>query len=246
MMGAWRPKHIEKVCSNKICILLQHVGVLFNLKHSTLSLTVDTRRKIIELKTTTLINFHWIKGLKGNERSDYLAKTVASYNPTITRDALPVSRGKQLLEDYYTKICNATYMNSVKASRTKALISLRLPQNVPPLPLCPNYTLTQLLTNHGCLRSFLHKMEKAPTPLCTYPEKTEKTARNLMSECSLFSKERPKALHTLLLQLIMQYRINTVDVSMLHKSIFHMLQDQSNATTLHNNSHVNTNIILIT
>ena len=32
MMGAWRPKHVEKVCSNKICILLHHVGVLFNLK----------------------------------------------------------------------------------------------------------------------------------------------------------------------------------------------------------------------
>ena len=30
-MGAWRPKHVEKVCSNKICILLHHVGVLFNL-----------------------------------------------------------------------------------------------------------------------------------------------------------------------------------------------------------------------
>ena len=31
MMGAWRPKHVEKFCNNKICILLHHVGVLFNL-----------------------------------------------------------------------------------------------------------------------------------------------------------------------------------------------------------------------
>jgi hypothetical protein len=31
MMGALRPKHAEKVCSNKICILLNHVHVLFNL-----------------------------------------------------------------------------------------------------------------------------------------------------------------------------------------------------------------------
>ena len=35
MMGAWRPKHVEKVCSNKICILLHHVGVLFSLKQCT-------------------------------------------------------------------------------------------------------------------------------------------------------------------------------------------------------------------
>jgi len=68
---------------------------------------VDTRRKIIELRTTTTITFHWIKGhagLKGNERADYLAKTVLSYYPNITYDAIPVSRGKQLLEDYYTQI----------------------------------------------------------------------------------------------------------------------------------------------
>ena len=31
MMGAWSPKHVEKVCGNKICILFHHVGVLFNL-----------------------------------------------------------------------------------------------------------------------------------------------------------------------------------------------------------------------
>ena len=33
MMRVWRPKHVEKVCSNKICILWHHVGVLFNLNH---------------------------------------------------------------------------------------------------------------------------------------------------------------------------------------------------------------------
>ena len=55
-------------------------------KHSTHPPAVDTRRKTTELMTTTPITFHWIKGhtvLKGNERADYLAKTVASYNPII-------------------------------------------------------------------------------------------------------------------------------------------------------------------
>jgi len=94
-------------------------------KLSTHPLAVDTRRKIIELWMTTTITFHWIKGhtgLKGNKRADYLAKTVASYNPNITYDAIPVSRGKQLLEDYYSQIWDATYINSGKASHTKPLI----------------------------------------------------------------------------------------------------------------------------
>ena len=41
IMGAWRPKHVVKVCSNKICILLHHVGVLFNLKNLSLLLGID-------------------------------------------------------------------------------------------------------------------------------------------------------------------------------------------------------------
>ena len=76
-------------------------------KNSTHPLAVDTRRKIIELRTIILITFHLIKGhtgLKGKERADYLVKTMASYDLTTTYDALPVSRGKQLLEDNHTKI----------------------------------------------------------------------------------------------------------------------------------------------
>ena len=40
-------------------------------------------------------------------------------------------------------------------------------------------------------------MEKVPTPLCTCLEKAEQTARHLMLECSMLSKERPKVLQNL-------------------------------------------------
>jgi len=55
-------------------------------KHTTHPLAVATRLKTIELRNSTLITFHCVKGhagLKGNERADCLAKTVASYNTTI-------------------------------------------------------------------------------------------------------------------------------------------------------------------
>jgi len=197
-------------------------------KFYTHPLAVDTRRKIIELRTTTTITFHWTKGhtgLKGNERADYLAKTVASYNPNITYDKIPVSRGKQLLEDYYTQIWDAIYINSWKASHTKLLIPSIFHRKS--LSLWPNHILTQLPTNQGCFRSYLHKMKKAPTPLCSCPEKVEQTARHLMTECSLFSKDRPAVLQNLPLPLIMQFHIHTVDVYRLIKNIFQMLQEQS-------------------
>jgi ribonuclease HI len=190
-------------------------------KHSTHHLAEDTRRKIIKLRTTTKITFHWIKGhtgLKGNERADYLAKTVASYNPNITYGTIPVSRGKQLLEDYYTQIWDATYINSRKAAHTKPFIPSIFHRKS--LSLWPNHILTQLLSNHGCFRSHLHKMKKSPTPLCSCPEKVEQTARYLMIECSLFSKDRPAALQNLPLPMITQFHIHTVNVHRLIKNIF--------------------------
>ena len=52
MMGAWRPKHVVKVCSNKICIFLHHVGVLFN--RDKFSINSDNFR----FTRSTLL--HWI------------------------------------------------------------------------------------------------------------------------------------------------------------------------------------------
>jgi hypothetical protein len=52
-----------------------------------------------------------------------LAKTVARYNTTIAYNEIPIYRGKQILEEYYTKIWNATYyINPANASETKLFI----------------------------------------------------------------------------------------------------------------------------
>jgi ribonuclease HI len=55
-------------------------------KHTTHPLAAATRMKTTELRNSTTIIFHWVKGhvgLKGNVRADYLAKTVACYNTAI-------------------------------------------------------------------------------------------------------------------------------------------------------------------
>jgi hypothetical protein len=66
-------------------------------------------------------------------------------------------------------------------------------------------------------------MGKLSTSLCNCPEKSEQTARHLILDCSLLSKERPTALQNLTLTQIMKYHINTVDISRFFKDIFHML-----------------------
>jgi len=77
--------------------------------------------KAIKLRNSTSITFHGVKGhagLKGKERADCLAKTVAKYKNSIACDEIPINRRKQILEDHYTKIWNAIYANSANASHT--------------------------------------------------------------------------------------------------------------------------------
>ena len=139
-------------------------------KHKTHPLAVATRLKTIKLRNFISITFHWVKrhaGLKGNERADYLAKRVASYSTTIAYDEIPITRGKQILVDHYTKIWNAIYVNSANASNTKLFIPTIFHKLS--LPLWPKFLLTQFLTNHCTFRSYLHKMNKTPSPNSNCP-----------------------------------------------------------------------------
>ena len=148
-----------------------------------------------------------------------------AYNPNITYDAIPISRGKRILEDYYTGIWNATYTNSEKGLHTKVLIPTIFHRKTQ--TLWPNYVLTQFLTNHGCFRSYLYKRTKASSPLCSCPKMEEQTALHLLKDCSLFNKVRSAAFQTLTLPQIMQHHISTKAVSSLINHIYRMLQQQS-------------------
>jgi hypothetical protein len=138
-------------------------------KHTTHPLAAAARMKTTELWKSTSIAFHWVKGhlsLEGNEMVDYLAKTIVSYNTTITYDTIPISQGKHILENYYVKIRNPTYTNSANASHTKQFIPITFHRLS--LSLCPNLILTQFLTNHGSFRSYFHKMNKTPSPISSF------------------------------------------------------------------------------
>jgi hypothetical protein len=190
--------------------------------------------KTTELRNSTSVTFHWVKGhvgLKGNERTDYLAKIAASYNTTIAYDAIPVNRGKQILEDYYINIWNATYIKSANASHTKVFIPTIFHRLS--LPLWPNFILTQFLTNHGSFRSYLHKTNKTPSPTCSCHEKAVQTAHHLMTERSLFSSEPPTVLQTLPPPLVLKYlvscilyHVKTFGVTSFLRNIFHTLQEE--------------------
>ena len=183
---------------------------------------VPTRLKTTELRNSTSITFHWVKGhteLKGNERADNLPKIVASYNTTIAYDVIPIIRGKQSLEDYYTKIWNAIYVNSANASHTKLFIPTIFHRLS--LSLWPNFLLIHFLSNHSIFRPYLHEINKTPLPNCNCPEKAIQTARHLMIEYSFFSNDRP-AIHVLKSlppPLVLKHHINTGSITSFLRNI---------------------------
>ncbi|KAJ4442900.1 hypothetical protein ANN_04493 [Periplaneta americana] len=120
-------------------------------------------------------------GIRGNERADYLAKIAAGYKSTIAYNSIPMSRAKQLLENYYTNIWNATYINS--------------------------------------------EDQQGTIFLCNCPEKSPQTARHLLTECSLYSRDRPRVLTTQTLPQILKFHINTVAVTNFISNIFRTLQE---------------------
>jgi len=197
-------------------------------KHTTHPLAIAIRVKAIKLKNSTSITFHWVKGhagLKGNERADYLVKTVVRYITTIAYNEIPINQGKRILEDHYTKVWNAMYVNSAKVSHTKLYIPTIFHRLS--LPLWPNFLLTQFLTNHGSFHSYLHKMNKTPFPNCNCPEKTVQTAHHLMLECSLWSKDCPSVLKSLPPPLVLQYHISTVSITSFLGRIFQALEEDA-------------------
>ena len=158
------------------------------------------------------------------KRTFCVARTAVSYITTIAYNAIPIHRGKQLLEEYYIKIWNATYINSADASHTKQ--SIPTTNDRLSLSLWSNSTFTQFLTNHGKFRSYLLKMKKTSSPTCSCPEREVQMARHLVTECGLFSSNRPAVLQNLPPHLILKHHIHTVSVSSFLSNISHSLQEQ--------------------
>ncbi|XP_025265401.1 uncharacterized protein LOC112638244 [Camponotus floridanus] len=50
--------------------------------------------------------------------------------------------------------------------------------------------MTQLLTGHGCLYTYLYRIGKASTPICPFCDEEEDSAEHTIQRCSVWNAER--------------------------------------------------------
>jgi len=77
----WIQSQGKKTSSYAINVDTKAALLVIANKHTTHPLDLATRLKTTELRNSTSITFHWVKGqtgLKGNVKADYMARTVAS------------------------------------------------------------------------------------------------------------------------------------------------------------------------
>ena len=60
-----------------------------------------------------------------------------------------------------------------------------------------NFHLTQVLSGHGCFNSYLHRIGKAPSPLCSHCDLQEDTAGHTLFQCPVWSPQRERLLASL-------------------------------------------------
>jgi hypothetical protein len=91
------------------------------------------------------------------------------------------------------KISNSAWQQRWNRS-TKGRWTHRLLPNVdrwlnkPPMSL--SFHLTQVLSGHGCFRSYLHKMNRAADSMCTYCGDPDDTVEHTMFHCSHWENHR--------------------------------------------------------
>ena len=57
--------------------------------------------------------------------------------------------------------------------------------------------LTQFRTNHVPLQSYLHRIQKAKSPICPFCNAAKETARHFLVDCSAFATQRAHLIHKL-------------------------------------------------
>ncbi|XP_023213600.1 uncharacterized protein LOC111616420 [Centruroides sculpturatus] len=141
------------------------------------------------------ITFCWVpghSGSQGNDRADMLAKKAASSNQlSITFDKLPISYIHRYITEKINKEWQKDWSN-LSTGRTTYCFLPSITGRQAMGYLTPSYCMTQLLTGHGNLPSYLHRIKKRDNNYCSCDNTTIGDISHTLLDCPLYDAPRGK------------------------------------------------------
>ncbi|XP_023242926.1 uncharacterized protein LOC111641052 [Centruroides sculpturatus] len=133
------------------------------------------------LSKMRLVSFGWVPGhagIQGNETADALAKRAAKSNINISFSRLPLNYIHKQLNSIIIK----EWTNSSTGRTTfNFLPSIKARQGMN--YLSPSYHLTQVLTGHGNIPSYLHRIKKRNDDHCDCDGSTTGDISHILTDC---------------------------------------------------------------
>nr|XP_024215581.1 uncharacterized protein LOC112210443 [Halyomorpha halys] len=165
-----------------------------------------TRSKLVEeckvnLNSLSLANKVWVewvpghKGIKGNERADYLARKGSEHVP-LTPDpicGISLSHAKRHIKKIAESKAGLLWRNTRGMEQSKMFLKGPCPKRSNCLLNMDRGILrwvTGLYTGHCQLNKHLYRMGLTESPICRFCRKEEETAYHIMCKCDAVARTR--------------------------------------------------------
>jgi hypothetical protein len=128
-------------------------------------------------------------GIEGNETADKLAKEAAQddENQNIVFDRIPITSVASEINRKVLEQWQRQWNNTEKGAVCRSFF-LKLEQRLKvKMPITPEFTA--LVTGHGNIRSYLHRLKLADDPTCPCKE-GQQTSEHIIFECNIVEAQR--------------------------------------------------------
>ncbi|XP_063823714.1 uncharacterized protein LOC135073460 [Ostrinia nubilalis] len=139
------------------------------------------------------IEFAWIKahaGFDGNEEADLAAKAAARMRRIPDFQRVPISLVKHQNRQKCKESAKTLYMDPNTCVHTRSLLPTYNTLQEFIKIVRPDFATTQVLTNHGYHKEYLHRFHIVADDRCPCDDQTPQTWKHLLTQCPRFASAR--------------------------------------------------------
>ncbi|XP_023235525.1 uncharacterized protein LOC111634923 [Centruroides sculpturatus] len=181
--------------SINICTDSRNAIRCINGKKKNTSLGVNIQHLARHISKKRKLIFSWIPGHSGSQGNSRADKLAANNNQlSISFDKIPINHIHKYIKDNTIKEWQREWTQSSTGRTTYQFIpSITNRQTMS--YLTPTYSMTQLLTGHGNLPSYLHKIKKKSSDNCSCDDMTKCDIEHILLYCPLHNAAREELIN---------------------------------------------------